>query len=90
MLRISFAKVLHKTAALCELLAVGSDLMPPEAVAGLIARILDDLAVSALIQPRKPRSCPRTLRQPIKDWKKTKSASSKPLIKRIQVVSTNP
>jgi len=89
-LRISFAKVLHKTAALCELLAVGSDLIPPEAVAGLVARILDDLAVSALIRPRKPRSCPRTLRQPIKDWKKTKSASSKPLVKRIEVVSTNP
>ena len=31
-LRINFAKVLHKTAALCELLAVGGDLIGPEAL----------------------------------------------------------
>lgn len=34
-LRISFAKVLHKTAALCELLATGGDLIEPAALAGL-------------------------------------------------------
>ena len=87
-LRISFAKVLHKTAALCELLAVGGDLIGPEALTQWIERILDDLQTSALIQKRKPRSCPRTLRQPTKDWPKTKTASSKPLRKTI--VSTNP
>lgn len=89
-LRISFAKVLHKTAALSELLATGGDLIPPDAVAGLLARILDDLAVSALIKPRKPRSCPRTLRQPVKDWPKTKVPSSKPLVKEISVIQPNP
>jgi hypothetical protein len=87
-LRISFAKVLHKTAALCELLAVGGDLIGPEALTQWIERILDDLQTSALIQKRKPRSCPRTLRQPTKDWPKTKTASSKPLRKTI--VFTNP
>jgi hypothetical protein len=87
-LRISFAKVLHKTAALCELLAVGGDLIGPEALTQWIERILDDLQTSALIQKRKPRSCPRTLRQPTKDWSKTKTASSKPLRKTI--VFTNP
>lgn len=87
-LRISFAKVLHKTAALCELLAVGGDLIGPEALTQWVERILDDLQTSALIQKRKPRSCPRTLRQPTKDWPKTKTASSKPLRKTI--VFTNP
>jgi hypothetical protein len=87
-LRISFAKVLHKTAALCELLAVGGDLIEPTAMAQWIERILEDLQTSAVIQKRKPRSCPRTLRQPTKDWPKTKTASSKPLIKTI--VLTNP
>lgn len=87
-LRISFAKVLHKTAALCELLAVGGDLIDPAALTQWIERILDDLQTSALIQKRKPRSCPRTLRQPVKDWPKTKTASSKPLIKTI--VFSNP
>lgn len=82
-LRISFAKVLHKTAALCELLAAGGDLIDPGALGKWIDRILDDLQVSALIQKRKPRSCPRTLRQPVKDWPKTKTAGSKPLLKTI-------
>jgi hypothetical protein len=87
-LRISFAKVLHKTAALCELLAVGGDLIGSEVLTQWIERILDDLQTSALIQKRKPRSCLRTLRQPTKDWPKTKTASSKPLRKTI--VFTNP
>ena len=87
-LRISFAKVLHKTAALCELLSVGSDLIGPEALAKWIQRILDDLATDSLIQKRKPRSCPRTLRQPVKDWPKTKSPASKIQIKKITI--TNP
>ena len=87
-LRISFAKVLHKTAALCELLAVGGDLIAPDALAKWIGRILDDLKTAALIQERKPRSCPRTLRQPVKNWPKTKSPGSKPLVKTI--VLTNP
>ena len=86
--RISFAKVLHKTTALCELLAVGGDLIEPDALARWIERILDDLQTSALIQKRKPRSCPRTLRQPVKDWPKTKAPSSKPLTKSITI--TNP
>jgi len=87
-LRISFAKVLHKTAVLCELLAVGGDLIAPDALGQWIGRILDDLATSGLIQKRKPRSCPRTLRQPIKDWPKTKTPSSKNLTKTIAI--TNP
>ena len=87
-LRISFAKVLHKTAALCELLAVGGDLIGPAVLTQWLERILNDLQTSALIQKRQPRSCPRTLRQPTQDWPKTKTASSKPLRKTI--VFTNP
>lgn len=86
-LRISFAKVLHKTAALCELLAVGGDLIEPASLARWIERILDDLETSALIQKRKPRSCPRTLRQPVKDWPKTKSPGSKNLTKNIVILN---
>ena len=67
-LRIGFAKVLHKTAALCELMEVGENLIEPETLAGSVERIRDDLQTSALIQKRKARSCPRTMRQPIKDW----------------------
>lgn len=84
-LRVSFSKVMHKTAALCELLSVGADLITEDALARWVGRILEDLKTHALIQKRKPRSCPRSLRQPAKDWPKTKSASSKPLIKQIMI-----
>ena len=84
-LRISFEKVLHKTAALCELLAVGGDLIAPEALAEWIGRILEDLEAPALIQSRAPGSCPRTLRQPVKDWPKTKTPGSKLLVKTIVI-----
>jgi hypothetical protein len=87
-LRISFAKVLHKTAALWELLAVGGDLIDSETLAKWVDRILEDLKTSALIQARKPRSCPRTLRQPTSDWPKTKIPGSKHLTKKI--IITNP
>jgi len=86
-LRISFAKVLHKTVALCELLAVGGDLIEPVALAKWVERILDDLQTSALIQKRKPRSCPRTVRQPVKDWPKTKTPGSKELTKTIVILN---
>lgn len=72
-LRISFARVLRKTAALCELLAVVGDLIDSGALAEWVERILEDLKTSAVIQKWRPRSCPRTLRQPTKDWPKRKS-----------------
>lgn len=87
-LQISFAKVYQKSSALFEILAVGRDLIPPEAIAELLERVLEDLKTSALIKKRKPRSCPRTIRQPTKDWPKTKTPGSKPLIKIITI--TNP
>lgn len=87
-LRISFAKVLHKTAALCELLAVGGDLITDESLTVWIGRITEDLKTSALIKKRRPRSCPRTLRQPVRDWPKTKSAESKSVLK--SIVISNP
>lgn len=87
-LRISFAKVYQKASALCELVALGADLIPPDALAALVERVLDDLKISALIPKRKPRSCPRTLRQPTKNWPKTRKPGSKLLVKQIEI--TNP
>lgn len=86
-LRVSFAKVLHKSEALCELIAIGGDLIGPEKLRVLVGRVLDELAQDALIPERKPRSCPRTLRQPVKDWPKTKTPESRPLVKRVTIVN---
>ena len=84
-LRVSFAKVLYQVAGLSELLAYAADLMPPEKIKVLVERVMDDLMHTALIPRRKPRSCSRTLRQPVKDWPKTKSSNSKPLIKKVTI-----
>ena len=48
-LRIRFAKVRHKTAALGVLLAVGGDLIGSEVLRQWLERILNDLQTSALI-----------------------------------------
>lgn len=83
--RISFAKVYQQTAGLYEFIAHAGDLMPPENIPILIDRIIDELQTTALIPKRKPRSCSRSMRQPSKDWPKTKSTSSKQLIKKITI-----
>ncbi len=87
-LRISFAKDYQKTSALCELVAQAGDLIPPETLAALVERLLEQLATSALMPKRRPRRCPRTLRQPVRNWPKTKKPQSKPLVKHINI--TNP
>lgn len=84
-LRISFAKVYHKSSALCELIAHAGDLIPRENIAILVERIIEELKTTALIPKRKPRSCPRTVRQPARDWPKTRKYQSKPLIKTITI-----
>ena len=84
-LRVSFAKVLYQVVGLSELLAYAADLMPPDKIQMLVERVIEDLMHTALIPKRKPRSCARTLRQPVKDWPKTKSSISKPLIKKVTI-----
>ena len=86
--RVSFAKVLETTVALCQVLAMGQDLIDDAGRMEWTRRVLEDLAQRALIAKRRPRSCPRGLRQPVKDWPKIRQAASKPLIKTITI--TNP
>lgn len=88
MRRVSFAKVLDATVALCRVLEIGRDLIDDQARAEWIRRVLEELAVTALIPKRKPRSCARGLRQPTQNWPKIKNPTSKPLIKTITL--TNP
>lgn len=81
--RISFAKVYHKVATLYEFVATAGELGTEEFLIAFSRKMLKDLSVTAVIKPRPNRSCPRTLRQPVKDWPKTKSASSKVIKKTI-------
>jgi Transposase DDE domain len=88
MKRVSFAKVLDATVALCRVLEIGRDLINDHAREEWVRRVLEELAVTALIPKRKPRSCTRGLRQTTQNWPKIKNPTSKPLVKTITL--TNP
>jgi hypothetical protein len=88
MKRVSFAKVLDATVALCRVLEIGRDLINDQAREEWVRRVLEELAVTALIPKRKPRSCTRGLRQTTQNWPKIKNPTSKPLVKTITL--TNP
>ena len=83
--RISFAVVRDYTAAMCKLLELGDDLMELPKRAIWVERALKQLVEVALIPVRKPRSCQRALRQPVKDWPKMKRPTSLPLVKTIRI-----
>jgi len=85
LLRVSFAKVYHKTATLCELAALAGDLFTPGAMEQMCRRVLEDLAATALIKKRKGRSCARSVRQPTKDWPKTRVPTSRVIKKTIVI-----
>jgi len=88
--RISFAVVRDYTAAMCKLLELGDDLMELPKRAIWVERALRQLAEVALIPVRKPRSCQRALRQPVKDWPKMKRPTSLPLVKTIRIDTASP
>lgn len=88
--RISFAVVRDYTAAMCKLLELGNDLMELPKRAIWVERALKQLAELALIPVRKPRSCKRELRQPVKDWPKMKHPTSLPLVRTIRIDTSSP
>lgn len=85
---MSFAKVLDATVAVCRVLEIGRDLLDDDTRVEIVRRVLEELAQSALIPKRKPRSCTRGLRQPVKNWPKIKIPTSKSFMKTI--ILTNP
>lgn len=84
-LRISFAQVHEQTVALCQVFELGRDLIGPKQRAEWTRRLLEQLATTALIPKRKPRSCQRALRQPVINWPKMKTPTSEPLTKIITI-----
>jgi hypothetical protein len=66
-LRISFLKLLELMRPLWLVLALGPDLLSDRQKQQLTERFLRH-ARRYLIAPRRPRSCPRALRQPISGW----------------------
>lgn len=66
-LRVSFAKTMELLRPFWILLAIGDDLLSSEQRAEFARRLLCTIREQAM-QPRRERSCPRAVRQPIKGW----------------------
>lgn len=66
-LRISFAKTHWILMGLWEVLQLGRDLLQPRQVEQLVDRAMSHIGSQALPK-RRPRSCPRAVRQPIGRW----------------------
>lgn len=79
-LRISYAQVLEGTMALSRAFELSHDLIGNPQREEWARRLLAQLAETAVIPRRKPRSCQRAVRQPVKDWPKMRSPTSIPLI----------
>ena len=66
-LRISFGKTLAVLQPLWVLLSYGKGVIGPDQVRIMVRRAMQDIAECA-IPPRRKRSCPRALRQPVSSW----------------------
>ena len=89
-LKISLAQVREQSLALFEILEVGRDLLSRAQQVEITRRVLQRLARTAVIKPRKKRSCQRALRQPIKSWPKMKTPTSRKLVVKIIITDANP
>ena len=66
-LRISFGKTLTMVRSLWMTLAAGAGILSCEQAAAMTAQVMRFIAQTAL-PPRRKRSCPRAVRQPIGSW----------------------
>ena len=69
-LRVSFGRTLATLQPLWLFLSVGADILQPNQQRAFIALALERLA-ARLLPPRRARSSPRAVRQPIKGWPRT-------------------
>ncbi len=66
-LQISFIQTLRWVRSLWQFLEVGADVLSSKQIAILIERTLSKIAAS-VVAPRRKRSSPRAVRQPVKSW----------------------
>jgi len=74
-LRISFLKTFAMVQGLWQFLELCGDLLGPEQVRTVVRRTLRQIADTA-IGRRRPRSCPRALRQPVSGWPRLRKNTS--------------
>ena len=74
-LAISFIQTLHLSRSLWMMTSAFKDLLPAELIPLLFRRVLDLLAQHRS-KPRRTRSCPRALRQPVSKWPRLRRNAS--------------
>lgn len=80
-LGVSFLKVLQLTRQLWESFAWSEGANTPQLSAQLCAHYFASLRRRALLPPRRARSCPRAIRQPVSSWpRKTSQPSSSGMV----------
>ena len=67
LLQISFEKILITCRHLCWLWAIAGNEIKPDVWARIAKKVIQDLAWQAT-KPRRKRSCPRKIRQPVRKW----------------------
>lgn len=66
-LRVSFAKTLRHVQSFWQMVALGGHLLSQAQVREMGQRVLESIA-DQLSAPRRARSCPRAVRQPVSSW----------------------
>ena len=66
-LRVSFAKTRHYMQGLWLVIENGQGILSHKQIQGLVSRVLQRIA-NRLTPPRRKRSCPRAVRQPVSKW----------------------
>lgn len=87
LLSVSFAKVYQSTQQLIDVYAKTKEFATEGYFENFGITELEYLTKHALINKRPGRSCPRTVRQRLKDWPKTLQATSKTIKKTVVIVN---
>ena len=74
-LQISFIQTLHYCRSCWMMTSAFKDILPVELLPLLLRRVLDLLGQQRS-RPRRPRSCPRALRQPVSNWPRLRRNAS--------------
>ena len=87
-LRISLSICLEHTQALWLVLSAGQGLLDEEMQRELVRRVRAQIAACAL-PPRRPRSCDRKVRQPVKKWRRmiTPTSTSSPAAYEVTMIA---
>jgi hypothetical protein len=74
--RVSFSKLLYHVRCLWSVLAAGADVLTAPQRETMARNYLHSVSRECILKPRRSRSCPRTVRQPVRKWPRTQHALS--------------